>query len=151
MVVRVALNISLQGFVTAEDQTPEVSFGEDWPCLVAAYAATRTVRKCVFKDISGEGTTGINEGLAAGGFEPLEWTKGEPAHAGATTLRMRYFPETEFVLRCDEDGFISLTGELLTAYDCRSRAGERVSKIRCDFAEVEVIDIVARRERKGWP
>ncbi len=62
MVVRVALNISLQGFVTTEDQTPEVSFGEDWPCLVAAHAATRTVRKCVFKDTSGEGTTGINDG-----------------------------------------------------------------------------------------
>lgn len=64
MVVRVDLNISLDGFATTTDQTPEVPFGEDWPRLVGAYAATRTVRERVFKDTSGEGTTGIDEKYA---------------------------------------------------------------------------------------
>ena len=53
MVVRVDLNISLDGFATTTDQTPEVPFGEDWSRLVGAYAATRTVRERVFEDTSG--------------------------------------------------------------------------------------------------
>ena len=40
MAVRVDLNISLDGFATTTDQTPEEPFGSDWPRLVGAYAAT---------------------------------------------------------------------------------------------------------------
>ena len=54
MVVRVDLSISLDGFATTTDQTPEKPFGEDWSRLVGAYAATRTMRERVFKDGSGE-------------------------------------------------------------------------------------------------
>lgn len=61
MAVRVDLNISLDGFATTTDQTPENPFGDDWARLVAAYAATRTVRERVFKDTSGAGTTGVDE------------------------------------------------------------------------------------------
>lgn len=61
MAVRIDLNISLDGFATTTDQTPEKPFGEDWPRLVAAYAATRTFRERVFKDTSGKGTTGIDD------------------------------------------------------------------------------------------
>lgn len=64
MIVRVDLNISLDGFATTTDQTAEVPFGEDWPRLVSAYAATRTVRERVFKDTSGKGTTGIDNKYA---------------------------------------------------------------------------------------
>jgi len=42
MTVRADLNISLDGFATTTDQTPENPFGEDWGRLVAAYVATRT-------------------------------------------------------------------------------------------------------------
>jgi len=44
MAVRVDLNISLDGFATTTDQTPENPFGQDWARLVEAYAATRTFR-----------------------------------------------------------------------------------------------------------
>jgi dihydrofolate reductase len=66
--VRVDLNISLDGFATTTDQTPEVPFGEDWPRLVGAYAATRTFRERVFKDTSGKGTTGIDDKYAKAYF-----------------------------------------------------------------------------------
>ena len=45
MAVRVDLMISLDGFATTTDQTPEAPFGEDWMRLVGAYAATRTFRE----------------------------------------------------------------------------------------------------------
>jgi len=66
--VRIDLNISLDGFATTTDQTPEKPFGEDWPRLVAAYAATRTFRERVFKDTSGKGTTGIDDRYASDYF-----------------------------------------------------------------------------------
>jgi dihydrofolate reductase len=53
--------ISLDGFATTTDQTPEVPFGEDWPRLVGAYTATRTFRERVLKDTSGAGTTGVDD------------------------------------------------------------------------------------------
>jgi dihydrofolate reductase len=64
MAVRVDLMISLDGFATTTDQTPEVPFGEDWPRLVGAYVATRTFRERVFKDTSGAGTTGVDDDYA---------------------------------------------------------------------------------------
>ena len=36
MVVRVDLMISLDGFATTTDQTPDTPFGADWPRLVGA-------------------------------------------------------------------------------------------------------------------
>ncbi|HEV7276542.1 MAG TPA: dihydrofolate reductase family protein [Devosiaceae bacterium] len=71
MVVRVDLNISLDGFATTTDQTPDNPFGDDWPRLVAAYAATRTVRERVFKDTSGVGTTGVDEQYARAYFSNI--------------------------------------------------------------------------------
>lgn len=64
MAVRVDLMVSLDGFATATDQTPENPFSEDWSRLVGAYAATRTFRERVFKDASGEGTTGVDDRYA---------------------------------------------------------------------------------------
>lgn len=64
MAVRVDLNISLDGFATTTDQTPEVPFGHDWPRLVGAYVATKTFRERVLKDTSGKGTTGIDDNYA---------------------------------------------------------------------------------------
>ncbi len=64
MAVRVDLMISLDGFATTTDQTPEVPFGEDWPRLVSAYVATRTFRERVLKDTTGAGTTGVDDRYA---------------------------------------------------------------------------------------
>ena len=64
MAVRVDLIVSLDGFATTTDQTPEVPFGEDWPRLVGAYVATRTFRERVLKDTSGAGTTGVDDDYA---------------------------------------------------------------------------------------
>ncbi|MBY3180185.1 deaminase [Rhizobium laguerreae] len=69
MVVRVDLMISLDGFATTTDQTPESPFGEDWPRLVGAYAATRTFRERVLKDTTGAGTTGLDDDYAKEYFE----------------------------------------------------------------------------------
>lgn len=71
MVVRVDLMISLDGFATTTDQTPEVPFGEDWPRLVGAYAATRTFRERVFHDKTGAGTTGLDDDYARAYFENI--------------------------------------------------------------------------------
>ena len=71
MRVRVDLNISLDGFATTTDQTPENPFGEDWGRMTAAYAATRTFRARVLGDTSGEGTTGVDEKYAAAYFEEV--------------------------------------------------------------------------------
>ena len=53
MLVRVDLIISLDGFASTTDQTPEKPFGEDWGRLTADYVATRTFRQRVFHDTSG--------------------------------------------------------------------------------------------------
>ncbi|WP_144881651.1 dihydrofolate reductase family protein [Microbacterium paraoxydans] len=67
--VRVDLNITLDGFATTTDQTPENPFGEDWGRLTAAYTATRTFQERVFHDTSGAGTTGVDEKYAAQYFQ----------------------------------------------------------------------------------
>lgn len=71
MAVRVDLMISLDGFATTTDQTPEKPFGEDWGRLVSAYAATKTFQERVFKDTSGKGTTGIDDRYATEYFENI--------------------------------------------------------------------------------
>ncbi|MFC4139572.1 MULTISPECIES: dihydrofolate reductase family protein [unclassified Microbacterium] len=71
MSVRVDLNISLDGYATTTDQTPENPFGDDWGRLVAAYTATRTMQQRVFGDTSGRGTTGVDEKYAAAYFEGI--------------------------------------------------------------------------------
>lgn len=71
MTVRVDLNISLDGFATTTDQTPENPFGQDWGRLVAAYTATRTFRERVLGDTSGAGTTGVDDRYGAEYFENI--------------------------------------------------------------------------------
>lgn len=71
MAVRVDLNVSLDGFATTTDQTPDNPFGDDWPRLVAAYTATRTFRSRVLGDDSGAGTTGVDEKYASAYFENI--------------------------------------------------------------------------------
>jgi len=65
------LNITLDGFATTTDQTPENPFGEDWGRLTAAYTATRTFKERVFHDTSGAGTTGVDEKYAAQYFQGI--------------------------------------------------------------------------------
>ena len=66
--VRVDLNISLDGYATTTDQTPEDPFGQDWGRLVAAYVGTRTFRERVLGQ-PGKGTTGLDNDYAAAYFE----------------------------------------------------------------------------------
>ena len=69
--VRVDLNISLDGFATTTDQTPENPFGEDWARLTSAYVATRTFRSRVLGDTTGAGTTGIDDDFGVRYFEGI--------------------------------------------------------------------------------
>lgn len=71
MAVRVDLNISLDGFATTTDQTPDDPIGQDWTRLVAAYTATQTFRRRVMGDESGAGTTGVDEKYAASYFDEV--------------------------------------------------------------------------------
>lgn len=71
MAVRVDLNISLDGFATTADQTPDNPFGNDWGRLTSAYVATRTFRQRVLHDDSGAGTTGVDDKYAAAYFEDV--------------------------------------------------------------------------------
>lgn len=71
MSVRADLIVSLDGFATTTDQTPEKPFGEDWSRLVEAYVATRTFRERVLHDTSGEGTTGLDDEYAKDYFENI--------------------------------------------------------------------------------
>lgn len=69
--VRLDLNISLDGFATTTDQTPENPFGEDWGRLTRDYTATRTFRERVLHDASGTGTTGVDDEYAVRYFADL--------------------------------------------------------------------------------
>ena len=71
MAVRADLNISLDGYASTTDQTPENPFGDDWGRLVAAYTATRTFRERVLGDHSGAGTTGVDDRYGAEYFEGI--------------------------------------------------------------------------------
>lgn len=71
MVVRLDLNVSLDGVAMPADPTPENPMGEDWGRLVADYAATRTFRERVLHDTSGEGTTGVDDRYAAAYFDEV--------------------------------------------------------------------------------
>lgn len=71
MAVRADLNISLDGFATTTDQTPEEPFGRDWGRLVDAYVATRTFRTRVLGEDGSEGTTGVDDAYARAYFENI--------------------------------------------------------------------------------
>jgi len=71
MAVRVDLIISLDGFATTTDQTPENTFGRDWSRLVGAYVATRTFQERVLKDTSGKGVTGMDDDYAKDYFSNI--------------------------------------------------------------------------------
>lgn len=90
MAVRVDLNISLDGFATTTDQTPEDPFGQDWGRLVDAYAATRTFRERVLHDTSGEGTTGVDDRHARAYFEGIG-----AEIMGAGMFGLHNFPDDE--------------------------------------------------------
>ncbi|PSK98115.1 dihydrofolate reductase [Murinocardiopsis flavida] len=69
MKVRADLNISLDGYGTTTDGTPEEPLGKDWYRLVNAYTATRTFRTRVLGDTTGKGTTGVDDKYAATYFD----------------------------------------------------------------------------------
>ncbi|NUU23832.1 MAG: deaminase [Streptomycetaceae bacterium] len=71
MKVRADLNISLDGFGTTTDGTPEDPLGQDWFRLVDAYTATRTFRERVLGDTTGAGTTGVDDKYAAAYFDKV--------------------------------------------------------------------------------
>ena len=71
MVVRVDLNLSLDGVAMPDGRTAENPMGEDWGRLVEHYAATRAFRARVLHDSTGQGTTGVDDRYAAAYFEGI--------------------------------------------------------------------------------
>jgi dihydrofolate reductase len=71
MAVRVDLNISLDGVLAPADRSPENPMGADWGRLVEVYVGTRTLRKRVLRDTTGEGTTGVDDRYAREYFEGI--------------------------------------------------------------------------------
>jgi dihydrofolate reductase len=71
MAVRVDLNISLDGFATTTDQTPDDPIGKDWMKLTSVYTGTKTFRERVLHDTSGEGTTGVDNRYAEAYFDEV--------------------------------------------------------------------------------
>jgi dihydrofolate reductase len=69
MAARIDLHISLDGVAATTDQTPENPMGADWGRLVAPYVATRTFRERVLHEMTGEGTTGVDDRYGAAYFE----------------------------------------------------------------------------------
>lgn len=68
--VRVDLNVSLDGYATTTDQTPEDPIGQDWHRLTAAYVKTRIFRERVLGQ-SGKGTTGLDNDYGVAYFEGI--------------------------------------------------------------------------------
>lgn len=58
VVVRVDLNLSLDGVAVTADQTPAKPMGEDWGRLTEHYVGTRTFRERVLHETSGGGDDG---------------------------------------------------------------------------------------------
>ena len=71
MAVRADLMISLDGYGSTTDQTPENPMGEDWGRLTAPFAATRTFRERVLGITDGSGTTDVDDRYAAGTFDEI--------------------------------------------------------------------------------
>jgi len=71
MRVRADLNLSLDGFGSTADGTPENPMGADWFRLVSAYTATRTFRERVLGESGGAGTTGVDDAYAARYFKGI--------------------------------------------------------------------------------
>jgi len=71
MAVRVDLLVSLDGFATTTDQTPDNPFGQDWSRLTGTYIATRTFQERVLRDNSGKGTTGLDDDYAKDYFDNI--------------------------------------------------------------------------------
>ena len=69
--VRIDLFVSLDGYTSMTDNTPNNPMGEDWGRLTAAYTATRTFRERVLGNTSGTGTTGLDDSYAAASFENI--------------------------------------------------------------------------------
>jgi dihydrofolate reductase len=65
--VRIDLFTSLDGYTPA-DPTPENPMGADWGRLTASYGETRTFRERL-GDLSGKGTTGVDDRYAVAYFE----------------------------------------------------------------------------------
>jgi dihydrofolate reductase len=66
--VRIDLFVSLDGYTSRSDNSPDNPMGADWGHLTAAWAATRTFRQNVFGDTSGAGTSGVDDSYAAAFF-----------------------------------------------------------------------------------
>jgi dihydrofolate reductase len=63
--VRIDLFVSLDGYTSKTDNSPDNPMGPDWGRLTAAHSATRTFRESVFGDTSGAGTNGVDNAYAA--------------------------------------------------------------------------------------
>lgn len=67
--VRASLFVSLDGFASATDNSPDNPMGEEFGRLAAGHIATRTFRERAFGDTSGAGTTGVDDRYTSAFFE----------------------------------------------------------------------------------
>lgn len=86
--VRMNLFVSLDGYTSITDNTPENPMGPDWGRLTAAYATTRTFHERVLGDTSGTGTTGVDDVHASALFEEVG-----AEIMGATMFGLHSFPD----------------------------------------------------------
>lgn len=86
--VRIDLFVSLDGYTSTTDNSPDSPMGEDWGRLTAAWAGTRTFRERIFGDTSGRGTTAIDNAYAAAHFDGVG-----AEILGATMFGLHAFPD----------------------------------------------------------
>ena len=86
--VRMNLFVSLDGYTSITDNTPENPMGPDWGRLTAAYATTRTFHERVLGAPSGTGTTGVDDVPASALFEEVG-----AEIMGATMFGLHSFPD----------------------------------------------------------
>jgi dihydrofolate reductase len=162
MTVRVDLNLSLDGVVVPEDP-----MGADWGRIVGAYAATRTFRQRVLHDISGEGTTGVDDRYATAYFEGIGaeimgagmfgfhtypddpdwqgwWGDEPPFHATVLVLTHREHPPIDFAngtrfefLSTSPQEALARAVELADGADVRIGGGSTVAR---DFLAAGLVD-----------
>lgn len=86
--IRLDMFVSLDGFTSVTDDTPENPMGEDWGQLTDAYSKTRSFRERVFGDHSEAGTTGVDNSYAEGFFVGVG-----AEIIGATMFGLHAFPD----------------------------------------------------------
>lgn len=162
MVVRIDLNLSLDGVAVPEDP-----MGADWGRIVKAYVGTKTFRERVLHDATGEGTTGLDDQYATAYFDEVGaeimgagmfglhtypddpdwrgwWGEEPPFRAPVIVLTHREWPAIDFAngtrfefLAATPEGALARAREYAGAGDIRIGGGASVAR---DFLRAGLVD-----------